>query len=256
MKTALGIILTTYIISLLALSLYLAQCGNALTRSYSTEQTFGPLPKFSEIKNTKEKKKAFFSYFDTIIEDENKRILNDRKQIQALHQRWQEKGALRNKQRKQLARLVKRYKIKEDASMTEKFDTLLRRAYPVPNALALAQAANESAWGTSRFARQGNNFFGQWCFSKGCGLVPRQRGAGAAHEVRVFDTPADSVRAYIRNINTHAAYKPLRELREQIVTEGETPTGAALAAGLSKYSERGHEYIDEIRAMIRINDLE
>ncbi len=256
MKTALGIALSAYIISLAVLTVYLAQNGTSLIRTHSVETRFGVTPKFSAIRDTKKKKQAFFDYFNTIIEYENNRVLRDREKITALYQSWQEKGKLRKKQKEQFARLVKRYKVKTSADMGTQFQTLLRRAHPVPNALALAQAANESAWGTSRFARKGNNFFGQWCYRAGCGLVPNKRNNNAKHEVRVFATPAASVRAYIHNINTHRAYKPLRVMRERIVKQGETPTGTQLAEGLTKYSERGHEYVKEIQTMIRINNLE
>ena len=135
------------------------------------------------------------------------------------------------------------------------WETLLRRVDVVPPSLALAQAANESAWGTSRFARDGNNYFGQWCFEQGCGLVPKRRDEGRAHEVATFSSPVESVERYMANLNTHDAYRPLRERREQL-RESEAPiTGIQLAAGLEKYSERGEEYIAELRSMIRFNNL-
>lgn len=256
MKTALGIALSAYIISLLALTLYLGQNGTSLTRTYGFEERFGAIPHFAGINDTQEKKQAFFNYFNAIIEHENNRVQHDRDEITALYQQWQEKGKLRKKQKKQLTRLVTRYRVDKDSNMTVKFQTLLRRAHPVPSSLALAQAANESAWGTSRFAKKGNNFFGQWCYREGCGLVPNRRSSKDKHEVRVFTTPAGSVRAYIHNINTHRAYKSLRIIREQVTEQGESPSGAQLAEGLVKYSERGHEYVDEIQSLIRSNDLE
>ena len=146
---------------------------------------------------------------------------------------------------------VEDFAIDDDASWAR----LLRRADVIPVSLVLAQAANESGWGTSRFARQGNNFFGQWCFEPGCGLVPRDRGAGKKHEVAVFESPRASVEAYIRNLNSHPAYRGLRGIRQQLRSNDQPVTGIALAAGLEKYSERGAEYIEELRAMIRYNDL-
>jgi len=109
----------------------------------------------------------------------------------------------------------------------------------IPPSLALAQAANESAWGTSRFARQAHNYYGQWCFEKGCGIVPDRRDANKSHEVAAFDSPRESVARYLHNLNSNSA--PV--------------TGIALAAGLGKYSERGADYISELRSMIEFNKL-
>jgi Bax protein len=119
----------------------------------------------------------------------------------------------------------------------------------------MAQSANESAWGTSRFARKGNNFFGQWCFRKGCGLVPKQRDANKTHEVAAFDSPEESVKMYIRNLNSNSAYKSLRDLRAKLRRANKPVTGHALAAGLKHYSERGLEYVKELREMISFNKL-
>ena len=134
-------------------------------------------------------------------------------------------------------------------------DELLVRVDIIPVSLALAQAANESAWGTSRFAREGNNIFGQWCFDEGCGLVPGQRADDASHEVRSFSSVEASVRAYFRNLNTNPTYEYLRELRAQMRMKGKPLDSRALAQGLLRYSERGHVYISELYDIIRVNDL-
>ena len=123
----------------------------------------------------------------------------------------------------------------------------------MPEWLALMQAANESAWGTSRFAREGNNFFGQWCFRKGCGIVPSRRAKGATHEVAAFKSPAESVRAYMHNLNTGKAYRYLRKIRTGLRRQGKPLTAEVLAAGLDHYSERGHAYVEDLRRMIRVN---
>jgi len=88
----------------------------------------------------------------------------------------------------------------------------------------LAQAANESSWGTSRFAKEANNLFGQWCYTPGCGIVPAQREENEANEVRKFATINDTVRSYVRNINSYYAYKDLRVIREEIRSAGEIPS--------------------------------
>jgi Bax protein len=120
----------------------------------------------------------------------------------------------------------------------------------------LAQAANESAWGRSRFATEGNNLFGQWCFSQGCGLIPNGRPEGATYEVAVFDTPLDSIRSYMMNLNSFHAYDELRKIRKERRDQGQMITGKALAEGLINYSTRREEYVKEIQLMIEHNNLE
>ena len=122
--------------------------------------------------------------------------------------------------------------------------------------LVLAQAANESGWGTSRFAGEGNALFGQWSFG-GSGMLPEaQRESLGDYRVAAFESPLLSVIAYMRNLNTHRSYARLRALRAAARVAGDTPRGMELAAGLDRYSERGQEYVDEIRSMIEYNGLE
>lgn len=129
------------------------------------------------------------------------------------------------------------------------------RVDEVPVSLVLAQAANESGWGTSRFAHEGNALFGQWSFG-GSGMLPEaQRASLGDYRVAAFETPLLSVIAYMRNLNTHAAYAPLRELRAQARAAGRPLSGYELAGGLERYSERGQEYVEEIRSMIDTNRL-
>jgi Bax protein len=135
---------------------------------------------------------------------------------------------------------------------------MLGKVNVLPQGLVLVQAANESAWGTSRFARQANNYFGQWCYSQGCGIVPLKREQGASHEVAKFSSAQGSIRAYFMNVNRNPAYRELRELRNQLVDEGRslTDTDAAmmLTQGLLRYSERGEAYVNDLKGMIRVNN--
>ena len=129
------------------------------------------------------------------------------------------------------------------------------RVDEVPVSLVLAQAANESGWGTSRFAAEGNALFGQWSFG-GSGMLPsEQRASLGDYRVAAFESPLLSVIAYMRNLNTHNAYARLRELRAAARAAGEEPSGYELAAGLDRYSERGQDYVDELRSMIDFNGL-
>jgi Bax protein len=113
----------------------------------------------------------------------------------------------------------------------------------------------ESAWGTSRFAVQGNNLFGQWCYQEGCGLVPLRRNTGSKHEVAKFDSVRDAIKSYLRNINTHRAYSDLRLHRATLRDQDQPVSGHLLADNLIEYSELREVYVHEIQAVIRINKL-
>ncbi len=134
--------------------------------------------------------------------------------------------------------------------------TLLTRVDILPPSLTLAQAAEESGWATSRFAQEGNAFFGQWDFT-GNGMKPQaQRKELGNYGVARFDSPLASVEGYMFNINTNKAYRKLRILRTELRAENRALTGHELAGTLDKYSERGQAYIDGLRSMIRYNKLE
>lgn len=208
------------------------------------------LPDFSTIIDVKMKKNSFFNYVEGLALVSNGKVTQMRNDIQRM-----QPERLTQQQVQLLTRLSKRYKIKTKQA-DQQIDLLLAKVDTMPVALVLAQAANESAWGTSRFATEGNNLFGQWCFSQGCGLVPSGRPDGAKYEVRKFKDPQVSVDAYIRNLNSHASYAGLRRIRACLSKSGETVTARALSAGLISYSSRGVEYIDDIRSMIRVNRLE
>jgi len=122
--------------------------------------------------------------------------------------------------------------------------------------LALGQAAYESGYGTSRFAVQGNALFGQWTYG-GKGLVPeQQRKSLGDHRIAAFDWPFDSVRGYFINLMSHPAYEDFRRLRAEARTAGRPLTSMELADGLIKYSERGQEYVDTLKGIIRVNRLD
>jgi Bax protein len=164
---------------------------------------------------------------------------------------------LRYLQRRQLKFWAQRYQIEFQADdLLASAEVLLLHLDQIPASMVLAQAAMESAWGTSRFVRGGYNFFGQWCYREGCGMVPSERPQGASHEVKTFDDPRQAVYAYFRNINSHPAYKQVRKIRAQARQAGEAPSGLAMIAGLQQYSQRGQAYINELRSVIRFNDLE
>lgn len=133
---------------------------------------------------------------------------------------------------------------------------LLFRVDEVPVSLALAQSIEESGWGTSRFARQGNALFGQRTWSKAAaGVVPAQRGANRTFRVRSYMNLMDAVRAYMHNLNTHPAYRELRAARAKLRAAGLDVDGDSLANTLDRYSERGMAYVEQLRDLIRGNGL-
>ncbi|MFW6081040.1 MAG: glucosaminidase domain-containing protein [Desulfosalsimonas sp.] len=212
------------------------------------------LPDFTEYEDTETKKKEFFNFLRPIIRKENQKVLKERAYVLSQWQKFQNGEKPEPEQEKRLTELADKYRVKTGYSDgTAFFRDLLIHIDKVPVDLALIQAAKESAWGTSYFAREGNNLFGQWCFEQGCGLVPRRRPEGATYEVRRFDDVEDSVRTYIRNLNSHPAYKDLRIERYRMRLAGGEPDGHYMAGGLEKYSEIGMEYVKTVRQMIRGN---
>lgn len=256
MKTLAGLLLPLYCAALLALSAWLSHYPwPEAHEPPEVEVTFTAAPDFKAIKDISQRKQVFFDYLRPMISEQNRQLTQKRQQLLQLEEKIAQGGTLSGAEREALMNMADEFALEEGrpAVIIRK---LLLRVNVIPEAMALAQAASESAWGTSRFARKGNNFFGQWCYKRGCGLVPARRPAGAAHEVTAFDSPYDSVKAYIRNINIHSAYQELRALRQQQVAENQPLTAHALLPGLSRYSERGQAYIDDLEAIIRFNKLE
>lgn len=140
--------------------------------------------------------------------------------------------------------------------LSSMIDGLLYRLDIIPTGLALGQAAYESGYGTSRFAVEGNSLFGQWTY-KGDGIKPgQQRKELGNHQIKAFEWPFDSVRGYFVNLMTHPAYEDFRRLRAELRAAGKPLDSLVLADGLVKYSERGQEYVDSLKGIIRVNNLD
>jgi Bax protein len=217
------------------------------------QATTPSVPDFSQYPEGTERKMAFFDYFQPLIEDHNRSIRELRSRLLNWYRHRENLGW---SARLQVERIASEYGLGTfEVNSESHWQTLLRRVDIIPTSLVLAQAAMESAWGTSRFAREVNNYFGQWCFKKGCGVVPGNRKEGARHEVADFDSPRESLASYFRNLNSYYAYKPFRELRARLRAKNKPITGIALADGLTFYSERRANYIEELRAFMRQNNL-
>ncbi len=207
-----------------------------------------PLPDDLEsVRSAAERKKLFVQAILPQVLLINELILASRHRLLALRDGIGA-GSPGRRDRAWLDDVKRRYRIEGDD-----FDALIRRVDAVPVPLALAQAAIESGWGTSRFVREGNALFGQWTWARRGGLVPRGRDPGASHAIRTFRQIADSISAYVRNLNTHPAYAAFRTARAARRRAGEPLDGFALASTLGGYSQRGEAYIEDIRGIIRQN---
>ena len=196
-------------------------------------------PDFDQIKDVNLRKQAFFKYLLPEINKQNEKIIQLRHDIKT--------GKINSFKLKDIYRY---YRVKEDD-----IDTLLNRVDVVPASLVLAQGAYESNWGRSRFSKHYHNFFGLWCFKKGCGVVPLKRDKNDTHEVAKFSSLSKGLEYYLRSINRNSAYQTLRKIRKNKRDKKLPITGIALAEGLENYAEIGHEYVEKVQSIIRYNKL-
>lgn len=206
------------------------------------EDPVATLPDLRGVPAGPRRKEAFLAMLVPIVEAENARIQAKRDWLLAL----QERPALPDAQeREHLAELCASYRLECRGEGVD--PRLLTRVDTLPLEMVVIQAVEESGWGTSRFARQGNNLFGMRCFSDGCGLA--QQGSGRQYQT--FDSVQDSVRAYLHNLNTHRAYERLR-LRRAELAAGGGATPEALIATLENYATRA-DYRDALLSLLRTN---
>ncbi|NBQ12267.1 MAG: hypothetical protein EBU29_09510 [Gammaproteobacteria bacterium] len=202
------------------------KAGDTVLRGPAPEQ----VPDFAALPTVSARKAAFFAFLLPRIEAENQRIDELRVRIEGLlsaEESWDEETE------GWLADLEDHFGLPSPGGGADRLPRLLRRVDRIPPSLALAQAATESAWGTSRFAQVGRNFFGQWCYSEGCGLVV----------------------SYMHNLNSHPAHRSFRVLRAAARREGRPLSGELLAPGLLRYSERRAAYVADLLAIMRFNRL-
>jgi len=195
--------------------------------------------------DTKKKRELFIKIILPLILDENEKITKDRKKLfKILGKNFNSPG-----ERVWLKRRFKEYKI-EDGDLSK----LKMRMDIIPVSLALAQAANESGWGTSRFALEGNALFGQWTWSKK-GISPKNKDPNKSHKVLQFQILKASVRAYKNNLNTHNAYQEFREARAKLRQEDKQLIGLELTKYLKSYAAIGEKYIIILDDIIEKNSL-
>ncbi|MGF1723399.1 glucosaminidase domain-containing protein [Photobacterium nomapromontoriensis] len=221
-----------------------AEASTPISHSLSTAHK----PDFAAIKDVATKKSRFFAYLSPAINQVNAGIEHDRTQlISQFH------SSTPFATTSFLTTMANQYQLPIPPSGVDKAwqQAILKRVDIIPAPLVMSQAAIESGWGTSRFAVKGNNYFGQWCYTKGCGIFPHEETSGSYHEVKRFGSTTDAIQAYFTNVNTNPAYQALRDIRAQRRVDGLPLTADALAPGLIDYSQIGEKYVNEIRAMIR-----
>ena len=204
------------------------------------------LPKdIKNIQSTKKRKELFIKIVLPLIVKENNKIRIDRKRLFTILS----KNSNTDIEKKWLEKKYKQYGVRQND-----ISTLKIRMDEIPVSLAIAQAAKETGWGTSRFALKGNALFGQWTWS-GEGLKPKDAEIGESHKVMKFHNLQLSVRAYLRNLNTHSSYKNLRKARTKLRNRNKPLDSLILSNYLDKYAETGTEYIEVLQKIIKQNNL-
>ena len=206
----------------------------------------GLLPnEIKKIANTKKRKEMFIKIVLPLIVKENNKIRIDRKRLFTILN----KNSNTDIEKKWLEKKYKQYGVRKND-----ISSLKIRMDEIPVSLAIAQAAKETGWGTSRFALKGNALFGQWTWS-GEGLKPKNAEEGKEHKVMKFHSLQLSVRAYLRNLNTHASYKNLRKARTELRNQNKSLDSIILSRHLDKYAETGNQYIEVLQKIIEQNNL-
>ena len=197
------------------------------------------------IENTKQRKEFFIQIILPLILQENNNIRLDRKRLFSIIN----KSNNTNLEKKWLKKKYKQYGVS-----SSDLSTLKVRMDEIPVSLAIAQAAKETGWGTSRFAQEGNALFGQWTWS-GEGLKPKDADKDEGHKVMKFNVLQASVRAYQRNLNTHSSYKNLRRVRAELRDAGKKLDSLILVKFLNEYAETGEKYVEVLTQIIKQNNL-
>jgi Bax protein len=202
------------------------------------------------IRSVRHRKKTFIRTILPLVLRANEHIEKERHRLLRIERNLADGIALGSGDQSWLQRTAQRYRVAPDdiARLRQRLDI-------IPPSLAIAQAAIESGWGTSRFALEGNALFGVWTWSGTGGLVPSKRPNGKTYAIKAYANIQDSVFDYVHNLNTHRAYRALRIARARLRTEGKFPDGPSLAPTLERYSIQGKAYVRIVRTIIHENSL-
>ena len=203
------------------------------------------------------KKQLFFRGIAPLILHSNELILKDRSRLERIRSSLLAQDSISETDQTWILKLADLYKIKSagESLTASEIEELWLRVDMVPPSLALAQAAEESGWGTSRFAAQGNAVYGQWTWAKNAIVPEQQRKELGNYGIASFESLQESISAYMLNLNTHNAYSELRDRRATLRENGDKITGMDLAETLTRYSERGEAYVQTLKSMMEYNLL-
>ena len=231
---------------------YQFSVDNLLNNQSANLVIFSSLPTdFMDIQPIIERKRLFINTLIPIIYSENLQILNDRKKILDWWRESDGENFSRDFWPQWLFELSENY-----GSSDSNLGNLLMRVDIIPISLALAQSAIESGWGTSRYSREGNAVFGQYTFDESKGLKPKDRNENDEFFIKKFPNLSESVRSYLKNINTHLAYADFREERKKLRMSGENLSGYKLVNFLKDYSERRESYVKDVKEIMSSNNFQ
>ncbi len=215
-----------------------------------------PIPEFRSM-SVSERKVAFIDYLIPLINKANLMLQKERDSIISLQIQFYQTGSLSKSGFNTLHTLYVKNRLGTDLKVSDQdFKLLLERVDTIPPSLALAQAALESGWGTSRFAINGNNYFGLHCFTSGCGIIPKRRASGSKMEVTKFNSPEKGVIQYMYRLNTGTHFRHFREIRAKMRIKNLRLETTILMQGLERYSELGgKQYMNLLETVIRQNNL-
>ncbi len=208
-----------------------------------------------DLDDTAARKRAFTLIVLPLVLRANEILANERRQVLELAARIEAGRAPRAAERAWIEAMATRYGLKTTGAPSAILSTLKRRVDIVPPSLAIAQAAIESGWGSSRFALEGNALFGQWDEEGVDGMVPADRDPGRTYAIKRFDSLLDSILDYMRNLNSHRAYRKFRAHRAELREAGQPLAGPELAQFLGAYSQQGQKYLRALNSIITGNDL-
>ncbi len=201
---------------------------------------------YYKIKDVKKQKESFVKILYPLILKEERKIRTERAFVKAFFSHFTEESIADPEAAAKLAKIAKKYRVKNLYDEKE----YLKRIDTIPVSLVLAQAAIESNWGKSRFAREANNLFGEWTWGKR-GIIPKNRPEGERYKIRIFSSLEESIASYMRNLNRHWAYEEFREARAAARRDGKAFTGFIAAVYLKRYSQMGERYTHMVKNTIK-----
>lgn len=238
--------------------LCMVSCSRRPVRHEIIEPSYIQADEITTTKNIPQTHREFLARFLPEIHKANNSILKQRNKVLDLLDTLEIKDRLSGPNMEELNRLLQYYRLEplpsdpQPASeqIAASIHKLLKRADIIPVKLVMAQAIIESGWGSSEFAKEGNNYFGVHCYTEGCGVKPSGVDS-AKFYVKAYPTEMAGIKDYLWILNTGYAYKELRNIRQELRKKGKAIDALSLARGLESYSIKGEAYVDLVSNIIR-----